>query len=42
MQALYPEFGGTTHAHIAWTQGPIPSGIMGGMKIIYAHTKELK
>ena len=42
MQALYPEFGGTTHAHIAWTQGPIPSGIMGGMKIIYTQTKELK
>ena len=42
MPTFFPTPENAPNAKMAWNQGPIPSGLMGGMKIIFSKTAEQK
>lgn len=42
MRFLYPEPGKEIHAHLVWRQGPIPSGVIGPVRIVWSQSVPLK
>ena len=42
MRFLYPEPGKEIHAHLAWRQGAIPSGVIGPVRIVWSQSAPLE